>query len=51
MNEKVNFKFENGDRENSEMLNGKRNGPVIIYKFDGKVNKKYYSNDEEIFLQ
>ena len=48
-NGKVNLKWENGDRKISEMLN-KRHGPAIIYDFDGKVNKEYYSNDEEIFL-
>ena len=49
-NGKVNFKWENGDREISEMLNGKSHGPVIFYDFDGKVNKEYYSNGEKIFL-
>ena len=49
-NGKVNFKWEDGDKEISEMLNDKRHGPVIFYDFDGKVNKKYYSNEEEIFL-
>ena len=32
------------------MLNDKRHGPIIVYDFDGKVKKEYYSNDEEIFL-
>ena len=48
-NGKVNLKWENGDKEISEMLN-KRHGPTIFYDFDGKVKKEYYSNGEEIFL-
>ena len=50
LNGKINFKWEDGDKEISEMLNGKRHGPSIYYDFDGKVKKEYYSNDEEIFL-
>ena len=50
VNGKVNFKWEDGDREISEMLN-KRHGPVIFYKFDGKVQIDYWSNGEIIFLQ
>ena len=49
-NGKINFKWEDGDKEVSEMLNHKRNGPSIDNDFDGKVKKEYYSNDEEIFL-
>ena len=48
-NGKVNCKCENGDKEISEALNNKRHGPVIIYNFDGKVDKEYYSNEEKIF--
>ena len=50
LNGKVHIKV-NGDREISERLNHKRHGPVIVYKFDGKVKKEYYSNGEKIFLQ
>ena len=50
LNGKVNFKWEDGDKEISERLNDKRHGPVIVYKFDGKVKKEYYSNGEKIFL-
>ena len=50
-NEKVNFKWENGNRKIFETWNDKRHGPDIIYNFDGKVNKECYSNDEEILLQ
>ena len=49
-NGKVNIKWEDGDKEISEMLNDKRHGPVIFYDFDGKVNKEYRSNGEKIFL-
>ena len=49
-NGKVNFKWKDGDREISEWLNNKEHGPIIVYDFDGKVNKEYYSNGEEIFL-
>ena len=49
-NGKVNFKWEDGDREISEMLNDNLHGPIIVYDFNGKVNKEYYSNDEKIFL-
>ena len=49
-NEKVNFKWENGNREISEMLNDKRHGPVTIYGYDGKVRIDYCSNGEKIFL-
>ena len=49
-NGKTNFKWEDRDKEISEMLNGKRHGPSIFYDFDGKVNQEYYSNEEEIFL-
>ena len=50
LNGKVNFKWENGNKEISEWLNGERHGSIIVYDFDGKVKEKYYSNDEEIFL-
>ena len=50
LNEKVNFKLENGGWQISEMLNDNLHGPTIFYYFDGKVNKEYYSNDEKIFL-
>ena len=49
-NGKVNRKLENGDRQISENLNEEKHGPSIVYDFDGKVKKEYYSNDEEIFL-
>ena len=49
-NGKVNLKWEDEDKEISERLNSKRHGPIIVYDFDGKVNKEYYSNGEEIFL-
>ena len=49
-NGKVNFKWENGDREVSEMLNDKIHGPSIVYCFDGKVIKDYFSNGEKISL-
>ena len=49
-NGKVNIKWEDGDKEISEMLNDKRHGPVIFYDLDGKVNKEYRSNGEKIFL-
>ena len=49
-NGKINFKWEDGDKEIYEMLNDKRHGPSIDYDFYGKVKKEYYSNDEEIFL-
>ena len=49
-NGKVIFKWENGDRPIYEMLNDKGHGPSIVYHFNGKVNKEYYSNGEEIFL-
>ena len=49
-NGKINFKWENGDREVSEMLNNKSYGPSILYDFDGKVKINYFSNDERIFL-
>ena len=51
LNGKVNFKWKDGNKEFSERLNDEKHGPVIVYKFDGKVNKEYYySNGEKIFL-
>ena len=50
-NGKGNWKWENEDREISEWLNDKSNGPSMYYYFDSKVKMIYYSNDEEIFLQ
>ena len=50
LNGKVNFKWQNGDKENSEMLNDKWHGPALLYYFDGKVKMDYYSNGEQIFL-
>ena len=50
-NGKVNRKWENGDRQISENLNDEKHGPSIVYDFDGKVIKGYFSNGEEIFLQ
>ena len=50
LNGKVNFKWKSGNKEISERLNDKRHGPIIVYKFDGKVKKEYYSNGEVIFL-
>ena len=47
---KANFKWEDGGRESSEMLNDKRHGPAIIYDFEGNVKMDYYSNGDEIFL-
>ena len=41
-NGKVSDKWENGDREISEMLNDNSFGPVIIYDFDGKVKMSCY---------
>ena len=49
-NGRANFKWENGDREISEMVNDKRHGPSKFYYFDGRVNKEYYLNGEKIFL-
>ena len=46
LNGKVNFKWEDGDKEISEWLNGERHGPAIIYGFDGKVKIDYSSNGE-----
>ena len=50
-NGKVNLKWEDGDKEISEMFNHKRHGPSIDYDFDGKVKKEDYSNGVKIFLQ
>ena len=50
-NGKVNFKWENRDRQISEVLNDKRHGPTIRYDFDGEIKMSYYSNNEKIFLQ
>ena len=50
LNGKVKFKWENGDKEISEMLNDKWHGSTIVYGFDGKVKMDYYSNEEQIFL-
>ena len=49
-NGKINIKWEDGNKEICEMLNDEKHGPSIVYDFDGKVKKEYYSNDEEIFL-
>ena len=49
-NGKTNFKWEDGDREISEMLNDKKHGPTIRYDFYGKVHIYYYSNGKVIFL-
>ena len=49
-NGKVNFKWEDGNREISERLNDKRHGPAIRYDFDGKVKMDCLSNDKIIFL-
>ena len=49
-NGKANFKWRNGDREISEILNDKRHGTAIRYDFDGKIKMGYYSNGKKIFL-
>ena len=50
-NGKVNFKWEDRNKEISEMLNDEKHGPSIFYDFDCEVIKDYFSNGEEIFLQ
>ena len=50
LNGKVNFKWQNGIREISEIFNSNRHGPTRAYYFDGKVKMGFYSNGEEIFL-
>ena len=49
-NGKLNDKWENGDRDISEILKNKRHGPTRVYYFNGKVKMSYYSNGEQIFL-
>ena len=49
-NGKANCKWENGDKEISEALKGKRHGPAIVYDYEGKAKIDYYSNGEKIFL-
>ena len=43
-NGKVNFKWEEGDKQVSEMLNDEKHGPIIVYDFDGKVKMGFCSD-------